>query len=96
MVVYSTNPALGYETAFNINASTLIKKGQGMLAVVSVLTAGSTNGSVHDADSIGNASAANQLMTIPPLEGVIAIRCPIYNGIVVVPGTGQVVTVIYA
>lgn len=78
----------------NIATATLVKSGQGRIARVVVVVAGSGTGSVYDASS---ATATNdKLLTIPTTVGVGEANIPVNNGIVVAPGTGQTVAIVYS
>jgi hypothetical protein len=96
MVSYAKDPLAGYAVAFNVTSPTVIKTGQGIVAVVSVIVAGSTAGAVHDAASTGATSVANQIAAIPTNIGVLPIRLPVNSGLTVIPGTGQVLAVAYS
>jgi len=85
----------GTKTFFDIAAATVIKSAAGRIAKVSVIVAGSTNGAIYDATSTSGNTAANQLAVIPEAVGVYLIDMPAFNGIVIAPGTSQVVTVSY-
>jgi hypothetical protein len=85
--------AQGTKTFFNITANTLIKAGVGRVAKISVIVAGSGAGSVHDSATIGAAGTANELAVIGATAGVLNIDMPVFNGIVVKPGTGQTLAV---
>jgi hypothetical protein len=84
----------GVSAQVNITATTLVKTGQGRLATVSIVTGGSANGTIYDSNS--TTSQTNPIFTIPNTPGVIFLNCPIANGILVVPASGQVVTVTYS
>jgi len=59
-----------------------------------VVVAGSGTGSVYDASS---ATATNDmLLTIPTTIGIVEANIPTNNGIVVAPGTGQTVAIVYS
>jgi hypothetical protein len=77
-----------------ITAATLVKSGQGRIARLVVVVAGSGTGSVYDASS---ATATNdKLLTIPTTIGIVEVNIPVNNGIVVAPGTGQTVAIVYS
>jgi hypothetical protein len=86
----------GALNAANIRAATVIKGAAGRVARVSVITAGSSVGMIYDASTIG--SLTKPLWPIPntansePFE----VNLPASFGILVQPGTGQVVTVSYS
>jgi hypothetical protein len=76
-------------TALNITTATLVKGSPGRLVKISVTVAGSTTpGSANDAASVGAASAANQILSIPNAVGEIAVDWPCLAGIVITPGGG--------
>ena len=78
----------------NITGATLVKSGQGRIARLVVVVAGSGTGSVYDASS---ATATNdKLLTIPTTIGIVEVNIPVNNGIVVAPGTGQTVAIVYS
>ena len=72
-------------------AATLVKASAGRVAVVVVTTAGSTSGTIYDAAAIG--TTLYPIYTIPNTVGVYVLNMPCNYGIVVAPGTGQVVTI---
>ena len=77
-----------------INTATLVRTGAGRLVIVSITTAGSTNGVIYDSTSTG--SPTHPIWAIPNTIGIVHVNIPVTTGIVVVPGTGQVVTVSYS
>jgi len=77
-----------------ISSATVVKSGTGRLAVVSVTTAGSAAGAIYDGTSA--TSTSNIILTIPNTVGAAFVNIPVSNGIVVAPGSGQVVTVSYS
>jgi hypothetical protein len=64
------------------------------VSTVSIITAGSTVGAIYDAAALGVTS--RPIVTIPNIVGVFSAPIPMSYGILVVPGTGQVVTVGYS
>jgi hypothetical protein len=85
----------GVSSLLNVSAATVVKTGQGRVVRVSVITAGSTSGTVNDTAATGSAAIGNQIATIPNTVGTYALDWPVGTGIVVVPGTGQVLAVAY-
>lgn len=77
-----------------IAAATLVKVGAGRVATVSITTAGSAVGAIYDANALG--VTTGQLYAIPNTLGVVHLNLPAQYGILVVPGTGQVVAVGYS
>ena len=84
----------GVRSAKNISTDTLVSLGAGRVATVSVVTAGSTEGAIYDANS--TTSPVDAIYTIPNTLGVIFLNMPVASGVVVSPGTGQVVAVSYS
>ena len=94
----------GSATALNITAATLIKGASsnalavgpvGRLVRINVTVAGSAVGSANDAATVATAATANQVFVIPNTVGSYLVDVPCFSGIVVTPGTGQTVAVIY-
>ena len=86
----------GTQTTANVIAPTVIKAVGGRVAKVSVVVAGSTAGAVHNVATVAAAAAANQIAVVPDTVGVYDINMPCGAGIVVVPGTDQVLAVSFA
>lgn len=84
----------GSKVSVQISVATLVSVGQGRLARVVVTTAGSAAGSIYDA-SVSTATTS-KIFVIANTLGVTEVNIPVNNGIVVTPGTGQVVTVSYS
>jgi hypothetical protein len=85
----------GTSQAYNITAATVIKATPGRLVRISVVTAGSAAGTANDCDTTGAAAIGNQIAAIPNAVGTIVLEWPCATGIVVVPGTSQVLAVSY-
>lgn len=83
----------GNFTWLDISAATVVKASSGVVVMVNVITAGSTAGTVNDVATTGGAAVANQVAAIPNTIGSYAVNMPCATGIVVVPGTSQVVSV---
>lgn len=77
-----------------IAATTLVKNTAGRLVRISITTAGTTAGIIYDAQATG--LTTRPVYSIPNTLGVVELNFPMGYGIVVVPGTGQVVTVTYS
>lgn len=77
-------------------APTLVVKGSGSLVTVSVVEAGSDAGMIYDAASTSNLDPAARLHAIPNTQGIVQASFRYSNGIVVLPGKGQAVTVTYS
>jgi hypothetical protein len=75
----------------NLSATTLIHTGAGRVCNVIVTTAGTTAGSVYD--STNTTSPSNKVYSIPNTVGVYTVNFPINYGIVIAPGSGQIVSI---
>lgn len=86
----------GSTSVLNITAATVVKAAPGTLWTITVTTAGSAAGSAHDVLTTGGAAAGNLIFDIPNTVGVYTLYWPCKTGIVITPGTGQVLSVAYA
>lgn len=84
----------GQNLMSDVDSTVLVKSGQGRIARVSVVTAGSSTGSIYDANSA--TATTDKVWTIPTTIGITEINLPVNNGIVVAPGSGQVVAISYS
>jgi len=86
----------GLASVLNISVATVVKAAPGRVAKISVTTAGSAAGTLNDFTTTSGAAAANEIAVIPNTVGVYSFDWPCANGIVITPGSGQVVSVSYA
>lgn len=86
----------GNASKLNISAATVVKATPCTLFRVNVTTAGSTAGTVYDAATTGGNTAANLIAELPNTVGTYEFEWPCATGILVDPGTGQVVSVAFA
>lgn len=84
----------GAQTIESISTATLVKNSSGRLATVSVTTPGSAVGHIYDSNSIS--SATKPLYVIPNTVGVYIVKMPVNYGILVVPGSFQMVAVSFS
>lgn len=84
----------GAQTASAISTATQLKSGAGRVCSVSVITAGAAVGAIYD--TTDTTSTAHQLYVIPRTVAVFVVNLPASYGIVVAPGSGQVVTVSFS
>ncbi len=84
----------GKLNAAAIGTATVVKSGSGRLATVSVVIAGTTPGTIYDGNTL--LAISKPLGVIPNMVGVFSVNLPVSFGILVVPGTGQVVTIGYS
>ena len=92
----SINYFSGKLTSSTSSSSSVIVTGTGVLVSISVVTAGTTAGSVNDANTTSSVSTANTLVSIPTTIGVFACGQHFSKGLVIVPGTGQYINVTYS
>lgn len=78
----------------DISVATLLKSESGRVATVVVTTAGSAPGAVYDGKLA--TVTTNKLFDIPNTTGIYVVNMPANYGIVVAPGTGQIVAVGYS
>lgn len=83
----------GMSGKLNITTSTVVKPAPGRLIVVNVTTAGSGAGAVYDSTTVGGIAASNLIFSVPNTAGVYYVPFPFLNGLTVIPGTGQVLSV---
>ena len=83
------------QTQLNITAVTVVKPANGNLITITVTTAGSAPGSINDTTTVGGVAASNLIATIPNTVGIYYIPFTFLNGLVVTPGTAQVISVCY-
>ena len=86
----------GTNSVLNITAATVVKVSPGTIWNVNVTTAGTTVGGVYDFATATGEGAANLVAVIPIVAGAINLTFPCKTGILIVPGTGQVVSVSFA
>lgn len=86
----------GNKTAVAVSAQKVVVQGAARVVRVSVTTAGSTNGAIYDAANTTTATSTSVIASIPEAIGVYEFNIPVVNGIVVTPGTSQVLTLIYS
>ena len=84
----------GTANVAGMTSATVVKSSAGRVCSINVIVAGSAVGTVYDAS---NASATtNPVYTIPQTVGVFVVNTATQYGIVVLPGSGQTVTVSYS
>ncbi len=86
----------GSQSHLDITVATVVKATPGTLWTVTVTTAGSTVGTASDVATTGGVAASNLIAEIPNTVGVYSLTWPCLAGIVITPGTGQVVSVAFA
>jgi len=84
----------GAKRSATMTTTTLVATGQGRLASVSVVVAGSTDAMVYDSSL--TTTLTNALAVVDNVQGVSVINMPYNSGLVVVPGTGMTLVVSYS
>jgi hypothetical protein len=86
----------GAVNAANISVPTVVSTEPGRMASVSVLVAGSATGIIYDGVSL--TATTKPLYVIPTAVGTepYVVNLPVSFGIVVAPGSGQIVTISYS
>jgi hypothetical protein len=84
-------------SAIDITAATVLKTGAGQVVTVNVTTAGSAPGAVYDFAETTGETSSNLVGVIPEAVGSYPFNgFPCFTGILVVPGTGQVLSVAFS
>ena len=86
----------GMLNALEISSPTLVQLGPSKLADVVVIVAGSTVGYIYDAGTVAAAVTGKRAFVIPNTVGMLQASFPFQNGIVVIPGSGQIVSISYS
>jgi hypothetical protein len=90
-VISSYASISGSNSTVGIATTTVVKAAPGRLCTVVVTTAGSGAGTAYDAAAAG--ATTRPLFTIPNTTGIYVVNMPTNYGLVIVPGSGQVVAV---
>jgi len=93
---HTTQNIAGTVNTYEISVTTYFATTVGWVAKVSVIVAGSTTGTIYDANSVGTAVTGVRLAIIPNTVCIYTINMPVNKGIVVTPGTGMIVAVSYS
>ena len=94
-VLQSNLRGQGSATSATVTADTLVIVGRGYLVAYTVTVAGTTAGGVHNANSVANATAGNQLVVVPTTVGYTKVGHVFSNGLVIKVGSGQSINVTY-
>lgn len=84
------------QTHLRLTANAVVKASRGVVATVNVLVAGSAPSQIHDSATVGGASGANQVASIPNVVGTYVMNFPCFNGITFVHGTAQEVSISFS
>ena len=84
----------GIQVANGITTTTLVTTRAGRLSKLSVMSSGSGSaGTAYDSNSVSNLT--NPICAISSTAGVYVIDIPFVNGLVIVPGASDTITVAY-
>jgi hypothetical protein len=84
------------QTSLTLTQATIVKATPGAMLQLSVLSTGAAAGAIYDCATSSTASStSNQIAAIPQVLGTTDISFPCFVGIVVIPGSGQKVSVTY-
>lgn len=84
----------GAKRSGTLTSTAAVSSGEGRIASVSVIVAGSTSAMIYDSNLV--ASLTNPLAVVANTTGVTVLNLPYNNGLVVVPGTGMTLVVSYS
>jgi hypothetical protein len=89
---------IGDKTYLGITDASLVVQGAGRLVNLMYVDPGSDVGTIHDAATVGEADATNIIVAVPTggNVGTFPVNIPFTNGLVVKPGTDQVLGVTYS
>lgn len=86
---------VGNSSAIGLSADALISTTAGRVVTVSVITAAS-GGKIYDSATVAGATDANAIYAIPNTIGTTSINFPYFDGLVIKPGSGSVVSISYS
>lgn len=90
---------IGTNTSTSTSAAGSIVSGAGRLVSVSIVDGGTTEGYIYNAgsyDPLNLPGDSQKLAVIGTTAGVVTLNLVFTSGIVVIPGTGQLVNVTYS
>jgi len=86
---------VGNDTYLGISGDSLIVGGAGRLVSVSVVAA-AAGGKIYDISSVALADDTNVICAIPNAVGIITVNFSFFNGLVVKPAAGSVISISYS
>jgi len=87
---------IGTNTSASLSAATVVAVGAGRLVNVSIVDGGSTEGYIYNASSTSGLANSQKLAVMGTTDGVVTLNLVFTSGLVVVPGTGQLVNVTFS
>jgi len=87
---------VGEKNSLAITTDAVVLAVPGRVVLISVIDAGSADGYVYDASTVATAVDARKIAVIPQVAGPFSLNMAVAYGIVVKPGTGQVIAVGYS
>ena len=79
-----------------VEAATVVTQGSGYVISASVVEKGTASGFLYDAATAETPKDEDRLMAFKQEEGVYIASFKFKNGLLVVPGTGQAITITYS
>lgn len=77
-----------------ISTATVVKSTAGRVCEVSILSAGTTVGTIYDGATLS--ATTKPLLPLPNIVGVYKVNWPVSFGILAIPGAGQTISVSYS
>lgn len=90
---------IGTNTSVSVSTATAIVAGAGRLVNVSIVDGGTVEGYIYNAgsyDPLNLPTNSQKLAIIGTTEGVVTLNLMFTSGLVIIPGTGQLVNVTYS
>ena len=86
---------VGDSSSPGISSDTLVSTSSGRIVTMCVITA-AAGGKIYDSATVTAASDENVICAIPNAVGVTAVNFPFFDGLVVKPAAGSVVSISYS
>lgn len=86
----------GSRTSLDISTTTQVTTGQSHVCRVFIVTSPTAAGGIYDSATVAGVATANEIQAIPAGATLpLVLDCEVFNGLVIDPGTGGVVSVSY-
>lgn len=86
----------GSVTTPSTMAPVVVTTKNGRVAYVSIVAGGDDGGYIYNCQTTAQAADANKLMALPTVPGIYIAAVNFNNGLVIIPGTNQLVNVTYS